>query len=134
MRGVLKALGFERGVIVHPMPYDTDHRLLIDTLEGLGPDGRRNFRATGIIKDNVTDATIERLDALGVRGARFNFGRRYEGVQSRDAILRSLDRARSAGTRGSMSQPTISRRIWLPTDPTLSAWSTIWRTCISRRG
>jgi 2-pyrone-4,6-dicarboxylate lactonase len=97
MRGVLKTLGFERGVIVHPMPYDTDHRLLIDTLEGLGPDGRKNFRATGIIKDNVSDATIARLDALGVRGARFNFGRRYEGVQSRDAILRSLDRAREIG-------------------------------------
>src|ERR1700728_3301176 len=39
MRGVLATLGIERGVIVHPMPYDTDHRLLIDTLEGLGPDG-----------------------------------------------------------------------------------------------
>jgi predicted TIM-barrel fold metal-dependent hydrolase len=97
MRRVLKTLGFERGVIVHPMPYDTDHRLLIDTLEGLGPQGRKTFRATGIIKDNVTDATIARLDALGVRGARFNFGARYEGVQSRDAILRSLDRARAAG-------------------------------------
>jgi 2-pyrone-4,6-dicarboxylate lactonase len=97
MQGVLKALGFERGVIVHPMPYDTDHRLLIDTLEALGPEGRRNFRATGIIKDNVSDATIAQLDALGVCGARFNFGRRYEGVQSRDAILRSLARAREAG-------------------------------------
>jgi 2-pyrone-4,6-dicarboxylate lactonase len=97
MQGVLQALGFERGVIVHPMPYDTDHRLLIDTLEGLGPEGRRNFRATGIIKDNVSDATIARLDALGVCGARFNFGRRYEGVQSREAILRSVTRAREAG-------------------------------------
>jgi 2-pyrone-4,6-dicarboxylate lactonase len=97
MRGVLKALGFERGVIVHPMPYDIDHRLLIDTLEGLGPQGRRNFHATGIIKDNVSNTTLERLDTLGVRGARFNFGRRYEGVQSRDAILRSVARAREIG-------------------------------------
>jgi 2-pyrone-4,6-dicarboxylate lactonase len=97
MRRVLKTLGIERGVIVHPMPYDTDHRLLIDTLKGLGPEGRGNFRATGIIKDNVTDSTIAQLDALGVRGARFNFGRRYEGVQSHDAIRRSLERARAAG-------------------------------------
>src|SRR5258708_8903799 len=97
MRGVLATLGFARGVIVHPMPYDTDHRLLIDTLSGLGPDDRKNFRATGIIKDNVSDATIRELDGLGVRGARFNFGRRYEGVQSRDAILRSIDRARDIG-------------------------------------
>jgi len=97
MRLVLKTLGIERGVIVHPMPYDTDHRLLVDTLQGLSPEDRKNFRATGIIKDNVTDATIAQLDALGVRGARFNFGRRYEGVQSREAILRSLQRAREAG-------------------------------------
>jgi len=76
MRGVLKALGFERGVIVHPMPYDTDHRLLIDTLSGLAPDERKNFRATGIVKDNVSDATLQELDTLGVRGARFNFGKR----------------------------------------------------------
>jgi predicted TIM-barrel fold metal-dependent hydrolase len=97
MRGVLEALGIERGVIVHPMPYDTDHRLLIDTLAGLGPDERKNFRATGIVKDNVSDATMQELDTLGVRGARFNFGKRYEGVQSRDAILRSIDRAREIG-------------------------------------
>src|ERR1700686_2531942 len=97
MRGVLETLGFERGVIVHPMPYDTDHRLLIDTLEGIGPDGRKNFRATGIVKDNVSDATMRELDTLGVRGARFNFGKRDEGVQSRDAITRSIGRAREIG-------------------------------------
>lgn len=97
MRGVLKALGIERGVIVHPMPYDTDHRLLVDTLTALGPEGRKSFRATGIIKDNVSDATLSELDALGVRGARFNFGKRYEGIQSREAILRSIERAREIG-------------------------------------
>src|SRR4029077_1007992 len=68
MRGVLKALHFERGVIVYPMPYDTDHRLLIDTLTGLGEEGRRNFRATAIVKDNVTDAEMAQLDGLGVCG------------------------------------------------------------------
>ena len=62
---MLKALGIERGVIVHPMPYDTDHRLLIDTLSGLTPEERKNFRATGIIKDNVTDATVQELDSAG---------------------------------------------------------------------
>ena len=49
MRGVLAALGFERGVIVHPMPYDTDHRLLIDTLTSLDQNERANFRATAIV-------------------------------------------------------------------------------------
>src|SRR5260370_39822958 len=66
MRGVLKGLGFERGVIVHPMPYDTDHRLLIDTLSGLDRQERQSFRATSIVKDNVSDATMQQLDALCV--------------------------------------------------------------------
>ena len=43
MRSVLKALHFERGVIVHPMPYDTDHSLLIDTLASLHCDGAGTF-------------------------------------------------------------------------------------------
>src|SRR5580704_5294508 len=93
MRGVLKALGFERGVIVHPMPYDTDHRLLIDTLSALDANDRKNFRATGIIKDNVADRDLEQLNALGVCAARFNIGKRYEEVYTRDAIRHSLDRA-----------------------------------------
>ena len=96
-RGVLETLGIERGVIVHPMPYDTDHCLLVDTLARLSAQERRNFRATGIIKDNISDATLHELDALGVCGARFNFGRRYEGVQSEAAILRSIERAREIG-------------------------------------
>src|SRR5947207_11814615 len=66
MRGVLAALGLQRGVIVHPMPYGTDHRLLIDTLTALEPNDRRNFRATAIINDEVSDAEMARLDELGV--------------------------------------------------------------------
>src|ERR1700757_3208105 len=33
MRGVLRILGIQRGVIVHTMRYDIDHSLLIDELE-----------------------------------------------------------------------------------------------------
>jgi predicted TIM-barrel fold metal-dependent hydrolase len=97
MRGVLKTLGFERGVIVHPMPYDTDHSLLIDTLGGLDRNERKNFRATGIIKDNVSDNDLEKLDSLGVVAARFNIGKRYEEGNSKDSVRRSIDRAREIG-------------------------------------
>ena len=95
MQGVLLKLGFARGVIVHAMPYDTDHRLLIDALSGL--DDRSNIRAIAIIKDSVSDAELDRLNALGVRGARFNIGRYYNEVQSPAAVLRSLARARELG-------------------------------------
>ena len=40
MRKVLRAMGFERGVIVHTQRYDIDHSLLIDELGALSPDTR----------------------------------------------------------------------------------------------
>ncbi|MBN9084583.1 MAG: hypothetical protein BGP04_25215 [Rhizobiales bacterium 62-17] len=95
MRGVLGKLGFERGVIVHPMPYDTDHRLLIDTLAGI--PNNDHIRAVGIIKDHVSDGELERLNALGVRAARFNIGRYYKERRSPESLVRSLERAREIG-------------------------------------
>ena len=95
MRGVMRKLGFARGVIVHAMPYDTDHRLLIDTLSA-NPDPE-NIRAIAIIKDNVSDAELDTLNKLGVRGARFNLGRYYNEHQSPGAILRSMERAKELG-------------------------------------
>lgn len=97
MQGVLAAMGFQRGVIVHSQRYETDHRLLIDTLSGLAPDVRRNFRATCIIKDSVPDAEMERLNALGVRGARFNIGKRYADSIDPAEVRRSMDRVREIG-------------------------------------
>ena len=95
MRGVLRAMGFQRGVIVHAMPYDTDHRLLIDTLSTV--EDKQNIRAIGIIKDNVSDAELETLNSLGVRGARFNIGKYYNELQSVDGLRRSMERAREIG-------------------------------------
>lgn len=95
MQGVLRKMGFARGVIVHPMPYDTDHRLLIDTLESL-PDNR-SIKAVGIIKDSVSDAELDRLNMLGVCAARFNVGKYYNELQTKDALLRSMERAREIG-------------------------------------
>jgi predicted TIM-barrel fold metal-dependent hydrolase len=97
MRGVLAALGFERGVIVHPMPYGADHRLLIDTLGSLDAAKRRSFRATAIINDEVSDADMAHLDSLGVCAARFNIGRRYQQNNPRDEVIRSIARIREIG-------------------------------------
>ena len=97
MMGVLKKMGFARGVIVHAMPYDTDHRLLIDTLSGLTDSERKNIRATAIIKDNVSDAELSRLNDLGVCAARFNIGRYYGEDQAHASVLRSMERARELG-------------------------------------
>jgi predicted TIM-barrel fold metal-dependent hydrolase len=94
---LLDAMGFARGVIVHAMPYDTDHRLLIDTLEALSSAGRARVRAVGIIKDNVSDAELDKLNALGVRAARFNIGKYYKEQPTPEAVRRSLARAKEIG-------------------------------------
>ncbi|MDH7798159.1 MULTISPECIES: amidohydrolase family protein [unclassified Beijerinckia] len=95
MMGVLAKMRFERGVIVHPMPYDTDHRLLIDTLEAI--PNNDHIRAVGIIKDHVTDSELDRLNKLGVRAARFNIGKYYNERRSPESLIRSLERAREIG-------------------------------------
>src|SRR4051812_10360190 len=92
---VLHKMGFARGVIVHAMPYDTDHRLLIDTLSGI--EDRSSIRAIAIIKDDVSDTELSTLNDLGVRGARFNIGRYYNELQTPASIRRSLARAREIG-------------------------------------
>jgi predicted TIM-barrel fold metal-dependent hydrolase len=97
MKRVLKTMGFWRGVIVYPMPYGTDNRLLIDTLEKMSADDRKNFRATCILQDSVSDKEMERLNSLGVVAARFNIGRRYEQAYTREEVLRSIDRTRAIG-------------------------------------
>ncbi len=95
MAGVLQKMGFARGVIVHAMPYDTDHRLLIDTLSSI--DDRSAIRAVAIIKDHVKDAELDRLNQLGVRAARFNIGKYYKETETPEAMTRSMARARELG-------------------------------------
>lgn len=95
MRGVMAKMGFQRGVIVHAMPYDTDHRLLFDTLQS-NPDPE-NIRAIAIIKENVSDTELDQLNALGVRGARVNVGNYYNEERSADSIRHAIERAREIG-------------------------------------
>jgi predicted TIM-barrel fold metal-dependent hydrolase len=68
-----KAIGFDRGVIVHSAIYGSDHRLLLHGLGGLAD--RDDYRGIGIVDDGVSDTELERMHAAGVRGARFNFVR-----------------------------------------------------------
>ena len=97
MRGVLRVLGIDRGVVVHTQRYDTDHSLLIDELEALSPRERKNFRAIGIVKDSLSDRDMERLNGLGVRGARFHLGKRWGEVHDPNVVRRSLARVREIG-------------------------------------
>ena len=97
IRRVHGVLGIDRGVIVHSQRYGTDHRPLLDALRSLTAEERKNYRATCIINDSVSDAEMELLNSLGVRGARFNIGHRWAESIDRDAVRRSMARVREIG-------------------------------------
>ncbi len=66
-RQVMARLGLERVVIVQPSAYGTDNRCTLDGLEALGASAR----AVVVVDDTVSEAELERLTGLGVRGIRF---------------------------------------------------------------
>lgn len=91
---VLKAIGFDRAVLVHPSVYDTDYRLLYDIMSGL--EDRSAYRGVVVLKDDVTDKEMLRLHELGVVGIRFHLAARYQN-DSKPQLLRTLARAKEMG-------------------------------------
>jgi 2-pyrone-4,6-dicarboxylate lactonase len=89
-----RSVGFARGVLVQPANYTTDHSYLMEALARL-PRGQ--YCATGIMDDTVTDAEIERLNAAGMRGVRFNFVRMFKLAPSPQMLQRSIERIRPFG-------------------------------------
>lgn len=63
---VQKRLGIRRAVLVQPNAYHDDNRCLEASLGSLGEDAR----GVVVIWPDVSDAELERLHRLGVRGAR----------------------------------------------------------------
>jgi 2-pyrone-4,6-dicarboxylate lactonase len=64
-----REIGLERFVFVQPSAYGRDNACMLDAMREVGPQ-----RCRGIvdIDENVPDATLERLNAAGVRGVRVN--------------------------------------------------------------
>jgi len=87
-------VGLERVVIVQATVYKTDHSLLLASLAKLPAERSRGI---AIIDDSVSDAELERLNAAGVRGARFNFQQRLGVVPSIEGFRRSVARVKELG-------------------------------------
>ena len=64
-------IGIERHVVVQPSTYGVDNRCLADALRQFG---LASARGVAVVNAEVTDGELKRLDALGVRGIRFNLG------------------------------------------------------------
>src|SRR6185436_2099942 len=89
-----RTLGLERGVIVQPTTYGADHQA---TLDGIAAAGR-NYRgcANAAVFDSADDATLARLHAGGIRGARFS--RQSLGIAlTPEAFGRAIARIRELG-------------------------------------
>jgi len=65
---VAARLGLQRVVLVQPSAYGSDNRCLLDALRA-APAGKR---AVVVIDSSVTDAELDAMHALGVRGTRLN--------------------------------------------------------------
>jgi 2-pyrone-4,6-dicarboxylate lactonase len=61
-------LGIERFVFVQPSAYGRDNRCMLDAMREIGT----TCRGIVDIDENVADAELDRLHALGVRGVRIN--------------------------------------------------------------
>jgi len=69
VRRMHATIGIDRGVLIQPTTYGTDHRVLLDALQR----GKGQYLGIALVDDTVLDAELERLAQAGVRGARFNF-------------------------------------------------------------
>jgi predicted TIM-barrel fold metal-dependent hydrolase len=63
-----KRIGTARIVVVGPSTYGTDNSCTLDAMAQFGPAAR----GVAVVDTSVTDAELERLNDLGVRGIRFN--------------------------------------------------------------
>lgn len=71
-RNMLSTMGFTRAVLVQPSVYGTDNRLMLDYLAHLQPNDDVAWRAVAVVDAQITDAELEHMHALGVRGIRIN--------------------------------------------------------------
>ncbi len=83
--------GIARGVLVQPSVYGLDNRVLLTALAGHAD----RLRGVVVIPPETSDAELQRLDALGVRGVRFNL-RNKSGIGF-DALASLAPRIRALG-------------------------------------
>jgi D-galactarolactone isomerase len=64
---VRRRLGIERTVVVQPTAYGIDNRCTLAAMAALGPGSR----GIAVVNESVSDAELDRLTKLGIRGIRF---------------------------------------------------------------
>lgn len=92
-------IGTTRGVIVQPSLYGTNNE---PTLAGMATLGS-NFRAVAVVNTSVTDAELQRLHGLGVRGIRFNLA--FPGTTTLEMVEPLSARVNALGWHCQINMP-----------------------------
>ncbi|ORE90919.1 amidohydrolase family protein [Acuticoccus yangtzensis] len=83
--GLLHHLGFSRAVLVQASVYGTDNSQMADALEAAKSEPHGiEWRGIAVLPESVSDAELERLNGLGVRGARLNLLNKGAGLSFDD--------------------------------------------------
>ena len=86
-------LGLSRAVIVQASCHGTDNAAMLDAIAA-APEAARGV---AIVDDTFDEKALERLDAGGVRGVRFNFVRHLGGAPDMDVFHRVIGRIAPLG-------------------------------------
>ena len=95
-------LGLSRVVIVQPRNYGVDNTPTVDAIEQLGIG---NARGVGVLRPDVSDETLDRLHAGGIRGLRFTVGDPATAVVSVDMIEPMAKRIARLGWHVQLNMP-----------------------------
>ncbi|QHI96663.1 amidohydrolase family protein [Xylophilus rhododendri] len=82
-RRLQQRMGSSRSVVVTPTVYGTDNAVTLDAIQQLGV---QRTRGVAVLHPDVDDATLQALDAGGVRGIRFTLFDPATAVTSFDMI------------------------------------------------
>jgi 2-pyrone-4,6-dicarboxylate lactonase len=86
-------LGLERAVLVNASCHGTNNTVILDAIAQ--SEGR--YRGVANVDRTITDAELERLDAGGIRGIRFNFVAHLGGTPDLDEFDELVARVRPLG-------------------------------------
>ena len=86
-------LGFEKNVVVQATCHGSDNSALLDVLE----HSIDKARGVVTVKSDVTEAELERMHALGVRGVRFNYVKRLVDPKPDDYYRGIIEKIKPLG-------------------------------------
>lgn len=71
-RKMLKTMGFDRAVLVQPSVYGLDNSRMLTMLSKTQVHDDVEWRGVAVVSNAITDAQLESMHAVGVRGIRIN--------------------------------------------------------------